>query len=95
MMSAAPRPVHPIHPGSQTCDRCGPSVTAAYRVRRRGDLFLCGHCTNSLWLDLFAAGWSIWRAQGPTLVYREVSGACLPQSRLDFRTRELDAELPA
>ena len=57
---------------TETCDRCGPSVSAAYKVRGGGELFLCGHCTNSLWADLFAAGWNIRNASGPTLVYREV-----------------------
>jgi hypothetical protein len=58
---------------NETCDRCGPAVSAAYRVRRGGELFLCGHCTNSLWPALFAQGWSILRVHGPTLVYREVN----------------------
>lgn len=70
---------------NETCDRCGPSVSAVYRVRRTGELFLCAHCTNSLWLDLFAGGWSIWRAHGPTLVYQEVSRARRPKSRLTRR----------
>jgi hypothetical protein len=70
---------------NETCDRCGPSVSAAYRVRRSGELFLCGHCTNSLWLDLLAEGWSILRAHGPTLVYREVDRARRPKSRLKWR----------
>lgn len=60
---------------NETCDRCGPAVSAAYRVRRGGELFLCGHCTNSLWPALLARGWNIWRVHGPTLVYREVNGA--------------------
>jgi hypothetical protein len=84
---------------NETCDRCGPSVSAAYRVRRGGELFLCGHCTNSLWLDLFAEGWSIWHAHGPTRVYREVDRARGPKSRLarlDGRhTQECPADLPA
>ena len=44
---------------NETCDRCGPAVRAAYRVRRIGELFLCGHCANSLWPALFAQGWDI------------------------------------
>jgi ribosomal protein S27AE len=67
---------------NETCDHCGPSVSAAYRARRSGELFLCGHCTNSLWLALFAEGWSIWRIDGPTLVYRELNHAHRAKSRL-------------
>jgi hypothetical protein len=59
---------------NETCDRCGPAVSAAYRVRRGGELFLCGHCANSLGPALLAQGWNIWRIYGPTLVYREVNG---------------------
>lgn len=59
---------------NETCDRCGPAVSAAYRVRRIGELFLCGHCANVLWPALFAQGWDIWRIRGVTLVYREVNG---------------------
>lgn len=46
---------------NETCDRCGPAVSAvytAYRADRRGELYLCGHCTNVLWPALFAKGWS-------------------------------------
>jgi hypothetical protein len=66
---------------NETCDRCGPAVRATYRVRRIGELFLCGHCTNSLWPALFAQGWTIWRLHGPTLVYREVNRARRPKIR--------------
>jgi hypothetical protein len=58
----------------ETCDRCGPAVSAAYRVRRIGELFLCRHCTNLLWPALFAQGWDILNIHGLTLVYREVNG---------------------
>jgi len=65
------------YPGAgvdETCDRCGPAVSAAHRVRRGGaEFFLCGHCANSLWPALFAQGWDIWRVRGLTLVYREVN----------------------
>jgi hypothetical protein len=80
---------------NETCDRCGPSVSAAYRVRRGGELFFCGHCTNSLWLDLFAEGWSILHAHGPTLVYREVDRVRKQKSRLQLHSRERDADFPA
>ena len=33
---------------NETCDRCGPAVRAIYRVFRRGELYLCRHCTNQL-----------------------------------------------
>ena len=59
----------------ETCDRCGPAVRAAYRVcRGSGEFFLCRHCANSLWPELFAQGWNIWRVRGLTFVYREVNG---------------------
>ncbi len=45
---------------NETCDRCGPAVRAAYRVDRRGELYLCRHCTNLLWPALAAQGWNIW-----------------------------------
>lgn len=67
---------------NETCDRCGPAVSAAHRVRRGGgELFLCRHCTNSLWPALFAQGWTIWRVRGVTLVYREVNGTRRPRVR--------------
>jgi len=34
---------------NETCDRCGPGVSAVYRVDRKGELYLCRHCTNQLW----------------------------------------------
>ena len=46
----------------ETCDRCGPAVPALYRVARRGELYLCGHCARQLWPSLSAQGWSIWPA---------------------------------
>jgi ribosomal protein S27AE len=45
---------------SETCDRCGPAVPAAYRVDRDGELYLCGHCTRRLWPALSARGWTMW-----------------------------------
>lgn len=48
---------------NQTCDRCGPAVRAAYRVDRAGELFLCGHCLDSLWPALLAQGWNIRRVR--------------------------------
>jgi hypothetical protein len=45
---------------SQTCDRCGPSVRAAYRTRRIGELYLCRHCAYRLWSALSDQGWTIW-----------------------------------
>jgi hypothetical protein len=44
----------------QTCDRCGPAVSAAYRTARTGQLYLCGHCTTQLMPALRAQGWTIW-----------------------------------
>ena len=29
-------------------------------MRRIGELYLCGHCTNRLWAALSAQGWTIW-----------------------------------
>src|SRR5258707_7602666 len=51
---------------NETCDRCGPAVRAVYRVDRRGELYLCGHCTNQLWAALAAQGWTIWRSEEHT-----------------------------
>ena len=47
---------------NETCDRCGPAVRAVYRVDRRGELYLCRHCTNQLRAALSAQGWAIWSA---------------------------------
>jgi len=44
---------------NQTCDRCGPTVRAAYRAARAGQLYLCGHCTTQLRPALWAQGWTI------------------------------------
>jgi ribosomal protein S27AE len=49
----------PVGDWDETCDRCGPSVRAAYRVHRDGDLYLCGHCTSRLRQALSAQGWTI------------------------------------
>ena len=47
---------------SEACDRCGPAVRAAYRMERRGELYLCGHCASRQWAALSAQGWTIWPA---------------------------------
>lgn len=44
---------------NETCDRCGPAVSAAYRADRGGELYLCGHCTKMLGPALTAQGWRI------------------------------------
>ncbi len=48
-----------LHVMNEACDRCGPSVQAAYRVERRGELYLCGHCASQQWAALCARGWTI------------------------------------
>jgi len=45
---------------NETCDRCGPAVRAAYRVHKRGELYLCRHCATRLWPALSAQDWVIW-----------------------------------
>jgi hypothetical protein len=45
---------------NETCDRCGPVVRAAYRLQRRGELYLCRHCAARLWPALSAQDWTIW-----------------------------------
>jgi hypothetical protein len=48
---------------SETCDRCGPAVGAAYRVGRIGrigELYLCGRCASRQWRALSAQGWTFW-----------------------------------
>jgi hypothetical protein len=47
-------------PMNETCDRCGPAVRAAYRVYKRGELWLCRHCAARLWPALSAQDWTIW-----------------------------------
>ena len=44
---------------NETCDRCGPWVSAAYRVERGGELYLCSHCTNMLRSALTVRGWRV------------------------------------
>jgi hypothetical protein len=44
---------------NETCDRCGPAVSAAYRAARSGQLYLCGHCAAQLKSALRAQGWTI------------------------------------
>ena len=44
---------------NQTCNRCGPAVQAVYRVARRGELYLCRHCTTRLRPAPSAQGWAI------------------------------------
>jgi hypothetical protein len=48
---------------NETYHQCGPSVRAVYPVDRRGELYLCRHCTNQLWAALSAQGWTIWPAR--------------------------------
>jgi len=63
---------------SQTCDRCGPAVRAAYSAARTGQLYLCGHCTTQLKPALRAQGWTIC----PTAVNPpEHQAAAQPQAR--------------
>jgi hypothetical protein len=45
---------------SETCDRCGPAIRAAYRIKGQGELYLCGHCASRQWAALSAQGWTIW-----------------------------------
>ena len=45
---------------SETCDRCGPAVGAAYRVDLIGELYLCGRCATRQWSALSAQGWTFW-----------------------------------
>jgi hypothetical protein len=47
---------------NEACDRCGPAVRAAYRVERRGKLYLCEHCASQHGAALSAQGWIIWPA---------------------------------
>jgi hypothetical protein len=47
---------------NEACDRCGPAVRAAYRVERRGELYLCRNCASQQWAALSARGWTIWPA---------------------------------
>ena len=45
---------------NETCDRCGPAVSAAYRADRAGELYLCRHCASRHWRALSAQGWTFW-----------------------------------
>jgi hypothetical protein len=48
---------------NQTCDRCGPTVRAGYRVdrvNRAGELYLCGQCATRHWRALSAQDWTFW-----------------------------------
>jgi hypothetical protein len=45
---------------SETCDRCGPAVGAAYRVGRIGELYLCERCASRQWRALSAQSWTFW-----------------------------------
>ena len=45
---------------SETCDRCGPAVAAAYRVERVGELYLCGHGATRRRRALSAQGRAYW-----------------------------------
>jgi len=55
---------------SEACDRCGPAVRAAYRVERRGELYLCRQCASQQWAALSAQGWTIWPAGSTVAVSR-------------------------
>ena len=55
---------------TETCDRCGPAVRAAYRASHGGQLYLCGHCANQLRPALSAQGWDIWPIGGYVLAPR-------------------------
>jgi len=48
---------------SETRDRCGPAVGAAYRVDRISERYLCGRCASRQWRALSAQGWTF-RALG-------------------------------
>jgi len=41
---------------NETCDWCGPAVRTIYPMFRRGELYLCRHCTNQLQAELSAQG---------------------------------------
>ena len=45
---------------NETCDRFGPATSAAYRVNRVRELFLCGHCARQHWRALSSEGWTFW-----------------------------------
>jgi hypothetical protein len=45
---------------NETCDRCGPTVHAMFRVERDAELYLCRHCVDRLWQALYDQGWTIW-----------------------------------
>ena len=53
---------------TETCDRCGPAVRAAYRASRAGQLDLCGHCANQLRPALRAQGRAIWPMATPAVI---------------------------
>jgi hypothetical protein len=55
---------------NETCDRCGPSVRAAYRATAEGELYLCQHCTAQLSPALRAQGWAIEPAEQSLLIRR-------------------------
>jgi len=41
---------------NETCYWCGPAVHTIYPMFRRGELYLCRHCTNQLQAELSAQG---------------------------------------
>jgi hypothetical protein len=48
---------------NEACDRCGPAVSAGYRVvrvHRAGELYVCGQCASRHWQALSAQGWTFW-----------------------------------
>jgi hypothetical protein len=55
---------------NETCDRCGPSVRACYRVTGGGELYLCEHCTAQFSPALRAQGWAIGPAEHNSLIRR-------------------------
>ena len=61
---------------SETCDRCGPAVAAAYRVERVGELYLCGPCASGHWRALSAQGWTFWPLGVHALAPQASAAAC-------------------
>jgi hypothetical protein len=70
---------------NQTCDRCGPAVRAAYRVARRGELYLCRHCAGHLWSALSAQGWIITPAMAVAVAPQVPEFSAAPMAALRYR----------
>jgi hypothetical protein len=71
---------------NEACDRCGPAVRAAYRVERRGELYLCRNCASQQWAALSArAGLSgplgCWRSRRKPANSRPGRSPVLPVPR--------------